>query len=52
MPNQKIYLLYHCEYVNFTIYTNVLNEFSEKKVVGLEGSILAVFLLDFMHFTN
>ena len=33
-----------------TIYTNVLNGLSENKLVGLGGSILAVFLLYFMYF--
>ena len=36
MPIQKIYLLYHCDYVNLPIYQCVLR----KKIVGLEGSIL------------
>ena len=36
----------------FIMYTNVLNEFSEKKNIGLGGFILGVFLLHFMYFAT
>ena len=36
----------------FTIYNNDLNEFSEKNTLGLEGSVLGVYLLQFMNFAT
>ena len=52
MPIKKIYLLYHCEYINLP-YIPALNELSEKKnILWLGGSIPGVFLLHFVYFAT
>ena len=45
MSIKKIYLLYHCENI-YLPHIPLSNEFSEKNIFGLGGSVLGVFLLE------